>query len=144
MCWGYDNHHLPLPGHPEGPHAEQPRGVKAGGLLSEPPNARGQGVCLWADTGTAGRAAASDAGAGDMAIAFTCPTNRVIDQMALGERVKPYIDALCPQYENINGERVMIVEGDIIDDSRQVIPNISLSATYRKGESGVIITLTPQ
>ena len=80
----------------------------------------------------------------DMAIAFTCPTDHVIDLMALGERVKPYIDALCPQYENINGQRVMLAEGDIIDDRRQVIPNIALSATYRKGESGVTITLTPQ
>ena len=80
----------------------------------------------------------------DMAIAFICPTNHVIDLMALGERVKPYIDALCPQYENINGERVLVAEGDIMDDRRQVIPNISLSATYRKGESGVTITLAPQ
>ena len=79
----------------------------------------------------------------EMAIAFTCPNGRVIDLMALGERVKPYIDALCPQYAMVNGKRVMVAKGDIIDDRRQVIPHIILSAEYIKGESGVTIPLTP-
>ena len=78
-----------------------------------------------------------------MAILFTMPTHHKPDFQSLYGRVKSYEDALCPQYEDINGKRVMISEGDIVDDNIGVVEELTMTWKYRKGESGVTITLTP-
>ena len=78
-----------------------------------------------------------------MTVKFTLPTRRKVDWQSLYGRIKAYEDALCPQYDTLNGVRVMTMEGDIVDDNIGVVESLTLEWEYRKGESGVTITLTP-
>ena len=65
-----------------------------------------------------------------MLVQFTLPTRRRMDWQSLYGRVKPYEDAL-------------VDTGELTDDNIWVVRPLTLDAEYRKGESGVTITLTP-
>ena len=65
-----------------------------------------------------------------MLVRFTLPTRRKVDWQSLYGRIKPYEDAL-------------VDTGELTDDNIGVVQSLALEQTYRKGESGVTITLTP-
>ena len=66
-----------------------------------------------------------------MLVRFTLPTRRRVDWQSLYGRIKPYEDAL-------------VDTGELTDDNIGVVQSLALKQIYRKGESGVTITLTPQ
>ena len=66
----------------------------------------------------------------EMLAEFTLPTRRRMDWQSLYGRVKPYEDAL-------------VDTGELTDDNIGVVQSLALEWKYRKGESGVTITLTP-
>ena len=65
-----------------------------------------------------------------MSVRFIIPTRRRIDWQSLYGRVKPYEDAL-------------VATGELTDDNIGVVQELTLTWQYRKGESGVTVTLTP-
>ena len=65
-----------------------------------------------------------------MLVQFTLPTRRRMDWQSLYGRIKAYEDAL-------------VDTGELTDDNIGVVYQLTLEATYHKGESGVTITLTP-
>ena len=65
-----------------------------------------------------------------MTVRFILPTRRRVDWQSLYGRVKPYEDALVDTRE-------------LTDDNIRVVQSLALEWEYRKGESGVTITLTP-
>ena len=65
-----------------------------------------------------------------MSVRFIIPTRRRVDWQSLYGRVKPYEDAL-------------VATGELTDDNIGVVQELTLTWKYRKGESGVTITLTP-
>ena len=65
-----------------------------------------------------------------MLVQFTLPTRRKMDWQSLYGRIKAYEDAL-------------VDTGELTDDNIGVVKSLTLTWAYRKGESGVTITLTP-
>ena len=65
-----------------------------------------------------------------MTVLFTLPTRRKVDWQGLYGRIKPYEDAL-------------VDTGELTDDNVGVVRSLTMEWEYRKGESGVTITLTP-